>query len=126
MTRWGILGPGRIAHKFAQDLLTLPNAQLYAVASTDQQRADEFAGHFKTPVDVEDLTRAHLRLCERDWLERHPRDPSRTLVTDVGKRVAYSAFGGFVRLVDPTGQYFKASVVFALTTRLDQEIRDDD
>lgn len=88
--------------------------------------ADEFAGHFKTPVDVEDLTRAHLRLCERDWLERHPRDPSRTLVTDVGKRVAYSAFGGFVRLVDPTGQYFKASVVFALTTRLDQEIRDDD
>ena len=31
MTRWGILGPGRIAHKFVQDLLTLPDAQLYAV-----------------------------------------------------------------------------------------------
>ena len=46
MTRWGILGPGRIAHKFAQDLLTLPDAQLYAVASTDQQRADEFARQY--------------------------------------------------------------------------------
>ncbi|QJW87968.1 Gfo/Idh/MocA family oxidoreductase [Spirosoma taeanense] len=46
MTRWGILGPGRIAHKFAQDLLTVPGAQLYAVASSDQQRADEFAQQY--------------------------------------------------------------------------------
>ena len=49
MTRWGILGPGRIAHKFAQDLLTLPDAQLYAVASTDQQRADQFAQQYSAP-----------------------------------------------------------------------------
>lgn len=49
MTRWGILGPGRIAHKFAQDLLTLPDAQLYAVASTDQQRADLFAQQYRAP-----------------------------------------------------------------------------
>ena len=49
MTRWGILGPGRIAHKFAQDLLTLPDAQLYAVASTDQQRADAFAQQYGAP-----------------------------------------------------------------------------
>ena len=49
MTRWGILGPGRIAHKFAQDLLTLPNAQLYAVASSDQQRANEFAEVYNIP-----------------------------------------------------------------------------
>ena len=46
MTRWGILGPGRIAHKFAKDLLTLPDAQLYAVASSDQQRANEFAQEY--------------------------------------------------------------------------------
>jgi len=46
MIRWGILGPGRIAHKFAQDLLTLPEAQLYAVASSSQQRADEFAKQY--------------------------------------------------------------------------------
>ncbi|GAB3999251.1 Gfo/Idh/MocA family oxidoreductase [Spirosoma daeguense] len=49
MTRWGILGPGRIAHKFAQDLLTVPDAQLYAVASSDQQRADEFASQYGVP-----------------------------------------------------------------------------
>lgn len=49
MTRWGILGPGRIAHKFAQDLLTLPDAQLYAVASSNQQRADEFAQEYTIP-----------------------------------------------------------------------------
>ncbi|GAB3945934.1 Gfo/Idh/MocA family oxidoreductase [Spirosoma harenae] len=49
MTRWGILGPGRIAHKFAQDLLTLPEAQLYAVASSDLQRANEFAETYNIP-----------------------------------------------------------------------------
>ncbi|QMW02848.1 Gfo/Idh/MocA family protein [Spirosoma foliorum] len=49
MTRWGILGPGRIAHKFAKDLLTVPDAQLYAVASSDQQRADEFAQEYNIP-----------------------------------------------------------------------------
>lgn len=49
MTRWGILGPGRIAHKFAQDLATLPDAQLYAVASSDQQRANEFAETYAIP-----------------------------------------------------------------------------
>lgn len=49
MTRWGILGAGNIAHKFAQDLLTLPDAQLYAVASSDQQRADEFAKPYNIP-----------------------------------------------------------------------------
>lgn len=45
-TRWAILGLGRIAHKFAADLLTLPNADLVAVASTDQGRADEFATQY--------------------------------------------------------------------------------
>jgi predicted dehydrogenase len=46
MTRWGILGLGRIAHKFAADLLTLPDAQLVAVAASDQSRADEFAAKY--------------------------------------------------------------------------------
>ena len=48
-TRWAILGLGRIAHKFAQDLMTLPNADLVAVASTNQARADEFAAHYPRP-----------------------------------------------------------------------------
>ncbi len=46
MIRWGILGLGRIAHKFAEDLVTLPDAQLVAVASTSQARANEFAAQY--------------------------------------------------------------------------------
>jgi len=41
--RWGIIGLGNIAHKFAQDLLNVKDAQLYAVASRSQTKASEFA-----------------------------------------------------------------------------------
>jgi predicted dehydrogenase len=40
---WGILGPGRIAHQFAQDLTVIDDASLYAVASTNHDRAKDFA-----------------------------------------------------------------------------------
>jgi len=41
--RWGIIGLGKIAHKFAQDLLKDEYSQLYAVASRNQDKADQFA-----------------------------------------------------------------------------------
>lgn len=41
--RWGILGCGKIAHKFASDLRLVEDAELIAVASRDHQRADDFA-----------------------------------------------------------------------------------
>jgi predicted dehydrogenase len=41
--RWGIIGLGKIANKFATDLATLDNTELVAVASRNQQNADEFA-----------------------------------------------------------------------------------
>lgn len=40
---WGILGPGRIAAKFASDLALLPNANLYAVGSRSLEKAQNFA-----------------------------------------------------------------------------------
>lgn len=40
--RWGILGCGKIAHKFAQDLLTIPNAKLHAVASRSIEKSINF------------------------------------------------------------------------------------
>ena len=40
---WAILGCGRIAGKFAGDLKLLPNANLYAAASRDLNRAQDFA-----------------------------------------------------------------------------------
>ena len=44
--RWGIVGPGRIARKFASDLRLLPNSRLYAVASHSIDRAASFAKEF--------------------------------------------------------------------------------
>ncbi len=44
--RWGIIGLGRIAHQFATDLLTIDDAEVYAVASRSQNKADEFAKQY--------------------------------------------------------------------------------
>jgi len=41
--RWGILGCGKIAHKFAADLKLVEDIELVAVASRDYQRANDFA-----------------------------------------------------------------------------------
>ncbi len=41
--RWGILGPGRIAHRFAQALEDVDGARLQAVASRSAERAQDFA-----------------------------------------------------------------------------------
>lgn len=40
---WGIIGPGTIAEKFAQDLASVPGAQRYAICSRDKERAAGFA-----------------------------------------------------------------------------------
>ncbi|MEZ5043482.1 MAG: Gfo/Idh/MocA family oxidoreductase [Saprospiraceae bacterium] len=46
---WGIIGPGKIAHKFAHDLQFIPRAKLHAVASRDGYRAATFAKQFGAP-----------------------------------------------------------------------------
>lgn len=43
---WAILGCGKIARKFSNDLKLLPNAKLYAAASRDLNRAQHFANEF--------------------------------------------------------------------------------
>ena len=56
--RWGIIGLGKIAHQFAQDLLTIEDAELYAVASRTQKKADDFAVQYnatKAYAKYEDL-----------------------------------------------------------------------
>ncbi len=40
---WGIIGPGRIAHQFAEGVKVIDDAALYAVASTRPERAKAFA-----------------------------------------------------------------------------------
>jgi len=44
--RWGIIGPGRIAHKFAQSLPYSENGKLTAVASTSLEKASDFAKQY--------------------------------------------------------------------------------
>lgn len=46
---WGIIGLGHIAHKFAEDLRSLPDARLTAVASRDLERAEDFAKVYDVP-----------------------------------------------------------------------------
>jgi len=46
--KWGIIGPGKIAHKFAAGLTEVPGAELYAVASRSVAKAEEFAEEFNT------------------------------------------------------------------------------
>lgn len=43
---WGIIGLGKIAHKFATDLLTINDAKLYGVASRNHEKAHTFANKF--------------------------------------------------------------------------------
>jgi predicted dehydrogenase len=47
--RWGILGTGGIAHKFATGLQAAPEAELVAVGSRTQAAADEFGNTFGVP-----------------------------------------------------------------------------
>jgi predicted dehydrogenase len=47
--KWGIIGIGKIAEKFATDLASVKNAELIAVASTSEERATTFAQKHHVP-----------------------------------------------------------------------------
>jgi predicted dehydrogenase len=46
MVKWGIIGPGKIAHKFVADLQLLEGTEVCAVASRSSERAAEFAKQY--------------------------------------------------------------------------------
>jgi dihydrodiol dehydrogenase / D-xylose 1-dehydrogenase (NADP) len=47
--RWGILGPGRIAYRFADGVRAVQGAEVYAVGSRSQERAASFAEFYGAP-----------------------------------------------------------------------------
>jgi predicted dehydrogenase len=49
MIRWGILGAGKIARKFASDLALVEGSELIAVGSREKVKAQEFAKDFNIP-----------------------------------------------------------------------------
>ncbi|MBE6642071.1 MAG: Gfo/Idh/MocA family oxidoreductase [Ruminococcaceae bacterium] len=51
--RWGIVGPGGIAHKFAEAIKNTDCAVLVGVASRDCERANEFAKEYAIPTVFE-------------------------------------------------------------------------
>lgn len=44
--KWGILGPGAIAHRFVEGLLTIEEAKIAAVGSRDRKRAESFSKQY--------------------------------------------------------------------------------
>jgi predicted dehydrogenase len=48
--KWGIIGPGRIAQKFAAAVENVPDATLHAVASRDMEKARQFANTYGAPL----------------------------------------------------------------------------
>ena len=58
--RWGIIGLGRIAEKFANDLELVTDAELYAVASRSEEKANDFARKFK----VTKAYKGYKKICE--------------------------------------------------------------
>src|ERR1700721_3382259 len=47
--RWGILGCGRIARKFAADLRHVPDSELVALGSLNPSNLEEFSKTFQVP-----------------------------------------------------------------------------
>ena len=58
--KWGIIGLGKIANKFATDLAIVENTQLVAVASRSQYKADKFAAKF----NVENTYKSYEKLAK--------------------------------------------------------------
>ncbi len=54
LIRWGILGPGKIAHSFAGDLELVETGVLNAVASRSMERATAFAETYDAPYVFDD------------------------------------------------------------------------
>ncbi len=48
--KWGIIGLGHIAESFAKGLTVLENAELYAVASRQQEKANSFASKYNAKI----------------------------------------------------------------------------
>ena len=72
--RFGIVGTGTIAHRFAQAIKNVPNAQLAAVASRTKENAEKFDDIYDRRVKVR--TRMAQKMGYKNFRQEHPRRKS--------------------------------------------------
>lgn len=63
--RFGIVGTGTIAHRFAQAIKNVPEAELVAVASRKQETAEAFGNEFDIPVRFD----SYEKMAEADIID---------------------------------------------------------
>ena len=63
--RFGIVGTGTIAHRFAQAIKNVPEAELVAVASRTKENAEKFADEFDIPVRFD----SYEKMAESDVID---------------------------------------------------------
>lgn len=89
ITRWGIIGPGRAAARFAQGLAAVPGAQLTGVWGRNLQRTKDFSLRFapvRAHAALPDLLRADI---DAVYVATHPdmHDELTIAALDAGKHV---------------------------------------
>lgn len=88
--RWGIVGPGKIANRFAEALQNVDCAELVAVASREKERGEDFAERYGIPnVFCEYETMAESDLVDAVYIATiHPlHKPCAELFLNSGKHV---------------------------------------
>jgi predicted dehydrogenase len=72
LIRWGIIGPGRAAARFAQGLAVVPNATLAAVWGRNSERTRSFAGKFAVPHCTASLDDLFATNIDAVYVATHP------------------------------------------------------
>ncbi|GMQ48918.1 Gfo/Idh/MocA family oxidoreductase [Vibrio sp. 10N] len=62
MIKWGVMGPGRIAHNIAKGIAVTDGAVIQAVASRNGQRAKQFANEYQVEAVYSDYQALNVRL----------------------------------------------------------------
>lgn len=88
--RWGIVGPGNIAHRFAEAVKNVPGAELVAVASRSLESGKAFAEKY----DIPNVFEGYDKLAESDMIDAvyistpHPfHKPQSEMFMNAGKHV---------------------------------------
>ncbi len=67
MVKWGIVGLGNMAHKFAQSINEVDNAQLSGIASLNKNRLSAFKNNFN--ISEEDSFSNYIELIESNKID---------------------------------------------------------